>query len=81
MWLSGCVSLIPWLRDTCQPHMKRTEHNIRPITDGSTVQQHSMFDAESDPEPEEAPAEVQTLRLQRDISKWLATLLNFYLFF
>ena len=38
-----------------------------------------QFDPESDPE-REAPEEVQTLRLQQDISEWLVCLNNVSLF-
>ena len=36
---------------------------------------HTSFDPELDPE-EEAPEEVQTLRLQQDVSEWLVCLNN-----
>ena len=39
-----------------------------------------QFDPESDPE-REAPEEVQTLRLQQDISEWLVCLNNVSLFY
>ena len=39
------------------------------------VIQPYQFDPESDPE-EEAPEEIQTLRLQQDISEWLMCLNN-----
>ena len=41
--------------------------------------QRNQFDPESDPEGE-APEEVQTLRLQQDISQWLVRLNNVSLF-
>ena len=43
------------------------------------VIQPNQFDPESDPEGE-APEEVQTLRLQQDISEWLVCLNNVSLF-
>ena len=43
------------------------------------IQPH-QFDPESDPEGE-SPEEVQTLRLQQDISEWLVCLNNVSLFY
>ena len=42
--------------------------------------QPNQFDPESDPEGE-APEEVQTLRLQQDVSEWLVCLNNVSLFY
>ena len=41
--------------------------------------QPNQFDPESDPEGE-APEEIQTLRLQQDVSEWLECLNNVRLF-
>ena len=46
---------------------------------GDFFVQPYQFDPESDPEGE-APEEVQTLRLQQDISEWLVCLNNVSLF-
>ena len=47
---------------------------------GDICVQPYQFDPESDPEGE-APEEVQTLRLQQDISEWLVCLNNVSLFY
>ena len=49
------------------------------ISHPDAVIQQNQFDPESDPEGE-APEEVQTLRLQQDISQWLVRLNNVSLF-
>ena len=46
---------------------------------GDFFVQPNQFDPESDPEGE-APEEVQTLRLQQDVSEWLVCLNNVSLF-
>ena len=46
---------------------------------GDTFIQLNQFDPESDPEGE-APDEVQTLWLQKDVSEWLVCLNNVSLF-
>ena len=46
---------------------------------GDTFVQPYQFDPESDPEGE-APEEIQTLRLQQDVSEWSVCLNNVSLF-
>ena len=49
------------------------------MTRGDFFVQTNQFHPESDPEGE-APEEVQTLRLQQDVSEWLVCLNNVSLF-